>query len=130
MSNYVDSLIERLSGRMPLEIQNSTILKIKNTPNFDYSNFLQPGSRKDVWSNCATLFCDLSDDQLIPYMEGLFLWLQDMNWPGAYEISQRLNRFEKERLQPYYQQAVDAAKETGDEEWLDFLEEYIELDHV
>lgn len=52
-----------------------------------------PGYCKSVWENCATIICERSDEELMPHIYEMFAWLQDLNWPGALSILQRLLRF-------------------------------------
>ena len=57
--------------------------------------FLQPNQReygKNVWDNCAKILSERSDAELSPYLVDLMRWLQDMNWPGAFCILERLRR--------------------------------------
>ena len=49
---------------------------------------------KNVWKNCALIICEKSDDNLFSYISDLMFWLQDMNWPGAVTVFERLKRFE------------------------------------
>ena len=59
--------------------------------------FFQPLSDrlgKNVWDNCALIVCSHTDEALNPYIVDMLLWLQDLNWPGALKIMQRLQRFE------------------------------------
>lgn len=58
--------------------------------------FLQPLNslhNKNVWDNCAKILCKKSDDELKPYLIPLLEWLQDLNWPGALIIYERLKAY-------------------------------------
>lgn len=57
--------------------------------------FIQPGSPygKRIWDNCAKVLSGKSDKILEPYLIELLEWLQDMNWPGAYCVFDRLRQF-------------------------------------
>ena len=60
--------------------------------------FCQPGCRdysKDVWENCAVILCERSDEELEFYISDMLLWLEDLNWPGASQIQERLVQFQK-----------------------------------
>ena len=59
--------------------------------------FLQPKGKncnKNVWDNCSLILAERSDEELTPYLQDLMVWLRDMNWPGAFSILDRLNRYE------------------------------------
>ena len=63
--------------------------------------FIQPCDRKynkNVWDNCALILSERSDEELRPYLDQLFHWLEDMNWPGAECIYRRLKRYHEDRL--------------------------------
>lgn len=57
--------------------------------------FLQPGSPygKNVWDNCAKILASKTDEELKPYLIPLLEWIQDMNWPGAFCILHRIQKF-------------------------------------
>ena len=48
---------------------------------------------KSVWEPCAEIISLKSNDELQPFLYLLFEWLQDMNWPGADIIFERLTNF-------------------------------------
>ena len=54
--------------------------------------FLQPNG-KNLWDNCALILAERLDEELEPYLLNLMAWLEDMNWPGAFCILDRLNRY-------------------------------------
>ena len=56
------------------------------------SVFLQPNG-KNLWDNCAVILAERSDEDLEPCLLNLMAWLEDMNWPGAFCILDRLNRY-------------------------------------
>ncbi len=58
--------------------------------------FLQPCNKnynKNVWDNCAKILSMRTDDELSPYLIELLKWLQDLNWPGAFCILNRLRKY-------------------------------------
>ena len=54
-----------------------------------------PGNSKSVWENCAVVICQRSDAELTPYLADMFAWLEDLNWPGALLIQERLMAFQE-----------------------------------
>ena len=67
------------------------------------SAFFQPAEvdncgGKPTWDNCALVIAERSDEELTPYVYPMLWWLQDMNWPGAEIILQRLLRFDQRRF--------------------------------
>ena len=51
-----------------------------------------PENSKMVWEPCAKVIAMRSDEELLPYMFRLLEWLQDLNWPGALIIYERLKK--------------------------------------
>lgn len=62
--------------------------------------FFQPAGQhhKNVWHNCARIISMHTDDQLIPYLLDMLLWIQDLNWPGSLIIMQRLKQFSNVKM--------------------------------
>ena len=83
--------------------------------------FLQPGSYhygKNVWDNCAKILAARSNEELSPYLIELMAWLQDMNWPGAFCILNRLKKMVNEQLFRHsYAICLKCAKALNDEVW-------------
>lgn len=83
--------------------------------------FLQPCNKhynKNVWDNCAKILSARSNEELSPYLIELMEWLQDMNWPGAFCILERLKGMVREPLfQHSYTICLKYAKALEDEVW-------------
>ena len=58
----------------------------------DLSPLIMPIGKKSIWENCARVIAEKSDHVLRPYLFRLLIWLQDMNWPGAFIIAERLKK--------------------------------------
>lgn len=88
------------------------------------SVFLQPGLPYgiNVWDNCAKVLAAKNDDELEPYLIGLLEWLQDMNWPGAFCILDRLQNYANvQPLDICIRICLRKAKMLNDETWEDNL---------
>jgi hypothetical protein len=87
--------------------------------------FCQPGCRdysKDVWENCAVILCERSDEELEFYISDMLLWLEDLNWPGASQIQERLVQFQKvDMLAMWLNSWVPALKQLKKLAWLSFI---------
>ena len=85
--------------------------------------FLQPCDKKhnkNVWENCAKILSERDDEELEPYLSELMKWLQDMNWPGAYCILDRLQKFKKDTWFEFiFESSIKKAKLLDDEVWED-----------
>ena len=90
------------------------------------SVFIQPVTprhNKNVWENCAKILSSKSDECLDGHIGRLFEWLQDMNWPGAEIIFERLTNFPFLELEKIYQFSRLCAQRANDEFWLATLDD-------
>ncbi len=88
MSVSTNEMFEMLNWNSSIETQKKGIceaVKVKYI-----SIFFQPQESKDVWENCAKVIAKKSDTELSIYVIDMLTWLQDMNWPGAERIFNRL----------------------------------------
>ena len=114
--NYIMSLLDWGNS---IEKQEEGI---KLAQNIECINvFLQPCSEnynKNVWDNCAKILSARSNEELFPYIIELMEWLQDMNWPGAFCIFDRLKGMVNEPLFEYsYTICLKYAQALEYEEW-------------
>lgn len=91
--------------------------------------FIQPiifplEKSKSVWEGCAKVISLRSDNELIPYLNLLFEWLQDMNWPGSWIIFDRLAKIPYEKIKDEFTQSVDRAKTDDNQLWLMALNDF------
>lgn len=97
----------------------------------DLSIFMRPyvpgfNKSKRVWENCARILYHKSDEELMPYLEQMFEWLQDLNWPGALIISKRLYEFSKNHkciFDTIKDKCIKRAKENNDKIWIIVINE-------
>lgn len=79
----------------------------------DLSVLIMPPAPPFVWEKCAYILLEKTDRELEPYLEGMVEWMQDLNWPGALTILERLRKVDgRILLQPflncYEREKVDA----------------------
>ena len=86
---------------------------------------------KNLWDNCARILYTKSDDELRPYLSKLPEWIQDLNWPGAMTILERLQQFERDEVFAAvvgeFKRCVQAI---GDELWWNTLTELSSISFV
>ncbi len=85
--------------------------------------FLQPawpGHNKDVWENCAIILSKKTDEELLPYLPELLEWIEDLNWPGAAIILNRLFQFNGDMLVAEFSKVANSLiqDEEENEEWI------------
>ena len=105
----ITEILDMLDWRMSSEIQSKGISLARNIETI--SLFIQPITpkhNKNVWGNCAEIIAEKSDEKLKLYLLELLEWLQDMNWPGAFCI---LNRLKKYSDKNYIYNAINVCME-------------------
>lgn len=115
----IDYIMGLLDWNKSIADQAEGIKMAENIENINV--FLQPCSKnynKNVWDNCAKFLSARSNEELSPYMIELMEWLQDMNWPGAFCIFERLKGMVNEQLfQHSYTICLKYAQALEDEVW-------------
>ncbi len=115
----IDYIMELLDWNNSIEKQEQGIKLAQNVKCINV--FLQPGSHyygKNVWDNCAKILSARPNEELSPYLIELMEWLQDMNWPGAFCILNRLKGMVNEQLFQYsYTICLKYAQALGDDVW-------------
>ena len=95
----------------------------------DLSLLIQPYATPSVWEHCAIILSEKSDAELEPYLDGLLEWLQDLNWPGAITIAERLKVFSGLKLKEPLENAIIKSNKMPDHEglmWQDYLSESLD----
>ena len=70
------------------------------------------------------------DNELKKYMNNMFEWIKDMNWPGAFDIYARIKRMNVDCIMENYIYAIKIALKYQDINWLDYLSGLIENPEV
>lgn len=83
-----------------------------------------PNKSKVVWEPCAKVIAFKSDEELEPYLNQLFEWLQDMNWPGADIIYDRLLQMPFSLIEDAYNFSCSRAERNNDNPWLMALRDF------
>ena len=94
----------------------------------DLSLLILPMAAPSVMECCAQILCEKSDSVLEPYLDKLLEWLQDLNWPGALTILDRLKVFSGTKLKRPFINSFTYASILNDVEglmWLDYLSELL-----
>ena len=118
MVNITD-IMDMLDWHMPSEIQAKGISLARNTETIiPFIQPLTPKHNKNVWENCAIIIAEKSDENLKPYLVELLEWLQDMNWPGAFCILDRLQKYSDYNfICSAINVCIEKAKNCKDEVW-------------
>lgn len=116
---YITEILDMLDWHMPSEIQTKGISLAKNAGTIiPFIQPLTPKHNKNVWENCAVIIAEKSDEDLKPYLGELLEWLQDMNWPGAFCILNRMQKYsDRDSICNAINACIEKAKECRDEVW-------------
>ena len=104
-SNYSD---EEYRNREKKGIDEA--IKLKNLFPFIQPIIVPTDKSKSVWGSCAKVISLKTDEELEPFLYLLFEWLQDMNWPGAFIIFDRLSKIPYSTLKPSLEFSIEQAK--------------------
>mgnify|MGYP004464450073 CR=1 FL=1 len=99
----------------------------------DLSLLILPPAAPSVWECCAQVLSEKPDIVLEPYLNSLLDWLQDLNWPGALIILDRLKVFSGEKLKEPFIDRFAYANNLNTEEglmWLDYLSELLDNEEL
>lgn len=97
--------------------------QIKNLFPFIQPIVVPPEESKLVWEPCAKVIAMRSDEELLPFMFMLLEWLQDLNWPGAITIYNRLTQIPFSSIEFAYRITCKKAKQMNDDSWLGCLDD-------
>lgn len=115
----IATIMDMLDWNMSLEIQTKgRELAKKQKCVKPFIQPLSPQYNKNVWENCALILGERSDEELKPYLVELMEWLQDMNWPGAFLVCDRLQKYVgNDSFKEAYANCFERAKRNNDEIW-------------
>ena len=119
MTVDIDTLFEMLDERKPIEVQEEAIREARKIKSL--SVFMQPIEYKLSWKNCAKVICEKTDEELNHYTYEMLEWLQDLNWPGAFLIMERLEKMDPQLLVYDAIYKVKQALLLKDNEWLIYM---------
>ena len=114
--NDIQSVYKMLNWENSAEIQSKGLRLAKEIE--DLSLLILPPAPPSVWECCAQVLYEKTDDVLEPYLDSLLEWLQDLNWPGAFCILNRLQNYSDENsLCNAINVCIKKAKKCRDEVW-------------
>ena len=123
----IDKIMDMLDWNNPPEVQEEGRALAREVRCINV--FLQPGHPghvKNVWDNCAIILSERSDQTLRPYLYELFKWLEDMSWPGAICVYNRLKSYHRNDMFEYVlDECINEAKALDMENWLSILMSFV-----
>lgn len=116
MKISTDELFEMLSWKNEEEKQQNGR---KEAAKLKYiSIFFRPKETKAVWENCAKVIVEKTDTELSKYVIDMLTWLQDMNWPGAELIYNRILLMKSDTIYDDFLYCLKIAIQTEDNPWI------------
>ena len=125
--NDIQSIYEMLNWKNTDEIRAEGF-RLARKEN-DLSLLIMPPAPPSVWEACAQVLSEKPDAVLEPYLNRLFEWLYDLNWPGASVILDRLKSFSGEKIKEPFVLFFDSVNHLNNEDgliWLDNLSELLD----
>ena len=123
----IDEIYAMLDWNQPNEIQKQGIDYAKNLDLLHL--FIQPMDYKypkNIWENCSIVVCSKSDAELQEVLVLLMEWIQDLNWPGAFNVFDRLRDYNKNTaFYTAYNECINKAEYDNDEIWKEILQSII-----
>ena len=124
----IDEIMDMLDCNNSVETQEKGIELAKNVKCINV--FILPEHLeciKNVWENCAKILANRTDKELQPYLIDILLWIEDMNWPGAIIIDDRLKKFRDMKMLSFaIKECVKRASATDNHIWLENLSELMD----
>lgn len=122
----IEEIMDMLDWNQPIEIQKQGIALAKSINTIvPFIQPLTPKYSKNVWDNCALVISCENDEVLKPHLSELLEWLQDMNWPGAYRIHDRLLEYsDNDSISSAIRDCIKKAKNSADNPWKEVLEDF------
>ena len=124
----IDEIMDMLDCNNSVETQEKGIELAKNVKCINV--FILPEHlecSKNVWENCAKILANRTDKELQPYLIDILLWIEDMNWPGAIIIDDRLKKFRDMKMPSFaIKECVKRASATDNHIWLENLSELMD----
>lgn len=124
----IEKIYQMLDWDNEKDIQNKAIELSKSFN--DLIPFFQPidskkGIGKNIWKNCAKIIADNSDKVLEKYIYKMLEWLEDLTWPGATIILDRLNKMEYSKIRPVLCNTISIAMKKNKVTWLENLKKIV-----
>lgn len=122
MKDNVMKLINKLDCNGDIDSQEDAIKQLTQIDDEFVLLLVQPMDKK-YWENSAKVLKAIGYPKNKNAISGLFHWLKDLNWPGAWTAFETLQSIELTVLIPYLESAVICAIEENDEMWIMALKE-------
>ena len=121
-----DNQLSNVENENKAQIGIEAAKQIKNLFPFMQPIIVPPEESKMVWEPCAKVVAMRSDKELEPFMFMLLEWIQDLNWPGAMIIYNRLAQIPYNTIEFAFKHSRIKAEQTNDSCWLDVLDDLYE----
>lgn len=87
----------------------------------DLSLLIMPPASPSVWEECAKILSSKTDEELCLYLPKLLEWLQDIDWPGAFDIYNRLMKFSGGYFDTVLDNVMKRSQFLKDDMWTEIL---------
>ena len=117
-----DNQLSDAENEAKAQLGIDTAKQTKNLFPFIQPIVIPPEKSKLVWEPCAKVVAMRSDEELQPFLFLLLEWIQDLNWPGASIIYNRLAAIPFSSIEFAYKHTRIKAEQANDSCWLEVLD--------
>ncbi len=120
-----DRYKELLHPGLPMERRKENIQELAKDERYENKLFVLKGG-KWSWEDEAKILITRGYPKVKDILPEMFIWLQDMNWPGSDEIVEFLSNLPREIMIENLEIVTKKAKTENDIGWLYWLREFME----
>ena len=128
----INKVLDMLDWNNPIEVQEKGIELGRQVR--DYKHFImpmEPGHTWNVWDNCARILVEKTDKELRRFTPKIMMWIEDMDYPGARKILNRLKESsEVTGLVFFIKLYSKKALELSNHKWLRNMAELLDNDSI
>lgn len=111
-------------------LNSDNIEQYANDKNYPNKCFIQNGIKSWKWEYQAQVLKKRGFPEIQDVLDEMFVWLQDMNWPGAYTVVDILSNIPRNVMIKHFKNATEKAVKDNDIGWLYWLREFMEKNDI
>lgn len=118
-----------INETLPVDEMKKYVNILSEDESLANEKFIQVGD-KGTWYYEALVLTKRGYPKIIDVIPKLFVWLEDMNWPGAEEVWKILSTLPRDILIENFEQATVKAVEDNDYGWMYWLYEFAKENNI
>ena len=114
----IDILISKLNWKNKEKFIRASINELVNIDANKLNKLILPQNDKALWENSAKVLFKIGFPKVNAIFEDLFIWLQDLNWPGCNIIVNLFKNANRNDLINNIEKVAKIAISNSDEMWI------------